>query len=146
MSWFWMLRAKMVYVYVKRVRIRKEVRRYSLISLRKCSARGTLSANTTRACIDVSRLARLCLRLALVSVSFCAKRRAVSHKHFHSSVWRWTLSVLLCLDDCMVYAAQGETAQQHPECVQLKSRVGFCERASRLGAYLRFIASPWALL
>ncbi len=34
------------------------------------------------------------------------------------------LSVLLCLDDCKVEAAQGETAQQRPECVQLQSRVG----------------------
>jgi hypothetical protein len=45
------------------------------------------SAYTTRARIDdVSRVARFCLRLLLVSISFRAKRRTVSHKPFQSPV------------------------------------------------------------
>jgi hypothetical protein len=46
----------------------------ALLALERAPRRAQCSAYTTRAWIDVSRLARLCLRLALVSVSRRAKR------------------------------------------------------------------------
>ena len=93
MSRFWVFCVKMV--YVKRVRMRNKVRRYILINLRKCSRRAQCSTYTTQACIDVSRLERLCFHLASVSVSRRAKRRVVSHKPFHSPRWnRLTLDTI----------------------------------------------------
>jgi hypothetical protein len=51
--------------------------------------RARCSAYTTLVWIeDVSRLARLCLRLTVVSVSLYAKRKAVSHKPFQSPYWK----------------------------------------------------------
>jgi hypothetical protein len=59
--------------------------------------------------VEVSRRAK--------RVSRRAKLRFPTNLSIHhaGSVWR---------DDCKVEAAQGETAQQRPECVQLQSRVG----------------------
>jgi hypothetical protein len=64
--------------YVNGVSVRHRVRGYSLILLRESSpprAMFCVHYSSTRAWIDdVSRLARLCLRLALASVSRRAKR------------------------------------------------------------------------
>ncbi len=59
------------------------------LTLDKAPFRAQCSAYTTRARIDdVSRVARFYLRLLLVSISFLAKRRAVSHKPFQSPHWK----------------------------------------------------------
>ena len=87
----------------------------AVFALQRAPRRAQCSAYTTRACIDVSCLARLCLRLALVSVSRRAKRRhsacrahmwhsaclrhmwAVSHKHFHCTRWKRLALEMICL-------------------------------------------------
>jgi hypothetical protein len=59
------------------------------LSLDRAPFHTQCSAYTSRVrIVDVSRLARLSLRLLLVSISFLTKSRAVSHKPFQSPRWK----------------------------------------------------------
>jgi hypothetical protein len=61
-------------VYVNGAAFGIELDVTALLALERAPRRAQCSAYTTRAWIDVPRLARFCLRLALVSVSRRAKR------------------------------------------------------------------------
>ena len=90
-----MLHVKMV--YVKRVRIRNEVRRYRLISLRKCSPPWVMFRIHHVSLYRCTTFDVIMVTLSMVSVSRRAKRRAISHKSFHLPHWKRLTLDTICL-------------------------------------------------
>jgi hypothetical protein len=67
------------------------------LALERVPLRTQCSAYPTRSWIeDLSRLARWWLRLVEVSVSLCAKRRAILHKPFQSQLWKRLTLEMMC--------------------------------------------------
>ncbi len=96
MSGLWMLARRRSMLVGSAVGIEVDV--ISWLSLDRVPFLTQFSVYTTRSRIDdVSRLARLCLRLLLVSISFRAKHRAVSHKPFQSPHWKSFTLEMICL-------------------------------------------------
>ncbi len=74
-----------------------------------------------------------------LGVSFSPwKTQVVSHKPFQSvSVRRWRWSALLCHVEWMVRGTLGGIAEHNLKCVQLRNRVGICQRDLVQGAYFQ---------
>jgi hypothetical protein len=134
-------------VYVNRVSVRHGVRSYSLISFRTCPpprAMFRIHYSSLDRCIT---LGAIMLTLSIgVSFSPCKTQgQFPTNLPFPSPRWKRLALDTICLalprrlHGCK--QRREETAQQHPECVQLKSRVGICQPRSKARCKL---AANWS--